>query len=57
MQENSQSWKQNKIKIMQMIKKLFENAHGHDIIVIVFFEERNYNEGYLSELQFKLGTI
>ena len=32
MQENRQSWKQNKIKIMQMIKKLFENAHGHVII-------------------------
>ena len=39
MQENSQSWKQNKIKIMQMIKKLFENAHGHDIIVIVFLKK------------------
>lgn len=40
MQENRQSWKQNKIKIMQMIKKLFENAHGHVIIVIVFIEKR-----------------
>ena len=27
-------------KIMQMIKKLFENAHGHVIIVIVFIEKR-----------------
>lgn len=39
MQENRQSWKQNKIKIMQMIKKLFENAHEHVIIVIVFIRK------------------
>ena len=40
LQENVQSRKQNKIKIMQMIKKLFENAHGHVIIVIVFIGKR-----------------
>lgn len=33
------NWKQNKIKIMQVIKKLFENAHGHVIIVIIFIQK------------------